>query len=158
MPASGSAVLDGATFDLHGGLGVIDWTRSRAKRETTWKWASFASHQRGQALGLNLSAEVYDDDRGASRENAMWVDGVVRPLGGVRFELPELGGRDSEPWHLIGDEVDLVFEPQGARSQRLDLRVIRSQFVQPFGAFHGKVAEHVIDGAFGVVEDHVSVW
>ena len=158
LPAAGTAVLGGATFDLQGGLGALDWTRSRANRETVWKWASFASHQGGRALGLNLSAEVYEDSVGASPENAYWVDGEVHPLGAVRFELPPEGERTTHPWKLVGDEVDLVFEPLGARAQRLDLRLIQSTFVQPYGSFHGRIAEHAIDGAFGVVEDHQSLW
>jgi len=30
--------------------------------------------------------------------------------------------------------------------------------VQPYGTFHGRLADHVVDGAFGVVEDHESLW
>jgi len=157
MPTSGSAMLGERVFDLHGGLGVLDWTRSRAKRETVWKWASFASRQGPHALGLNLSAEVYDR-QGVSEENAYWVDGKVFPLGAVRFELPDEGARATEAWHLVGDRVDLTFRPLGARSQRLDLRVVRSIFVQPYGAFHGRLGDHVIRDAFGVVEDHQSLW
>ncbi len=158
MPASGTAVLGGRTFDLGGGLGVLDWTRSRAKRETIWKWASFASRQGEHDLGLNLSADVYEDARGVSQENAYWVDGAVHPLGHVDFELPPEGRHATHPWKLTGEGVDLVFEPAGARAQRLDLRLIRSTFVQPYGTFHGRLADHVVDGAFGVVEDHESLW
>ncbi len=157
MPASGTVMLGDHPFDLHGGLGVLDWTRSRAKRETVWKWASFASHQDGHAIGLNLSAEVYDR-HGVSEENAYWVDGKVFPLGAVRFELPPERALATEPWHLVGDRVDLTFRPLGARAQRLDLRLLQSIFVQPYGAFHGRLADHVIHDAFGVVEDHRSVW
>lgn len=157
MPATGSAMLGHRVFDLHGGLGVLDWTRSRARRETVWKWASFASRQSGHALGLNLSAEVYDRE-GVSEENACWVDGKVSPLGKVRFELPAEGAQATDPWRLVGEQVDLTFHPLGARSQRLDLRVIRSIFVQPYGVFHGRLAGHLIRDAFGVVEDHQSLW
>ena len=157
LPVAGSAMLGGRTFDLHQGLGVLDWTRSRANRETTWKWASFAAREGSHVLGLNLSAEVYDRS-GVSQENAYWVDGVVHPLGHVRFDLPAEGARDRDRWRLVGDEVDLVFEPLGARAQRLDLRLVRSTFVQPYGVFHGRLADHTVDGAFGVVEDHQSVW
>lgn len=157
LPATGSLLLGDRSFDLHGGLGVLDWTRSRAKRETVWKWASFASHQSGHAIGLNLSAEVYDR-KGVSEENACWIDGEVSPLGRVRFELPPAGALATEPWHLVGDRVDLTFHPLGARAQRLDLRVLQSIFVQPYGAFHGRLAGHAIRDAFGVVEDHRSLW
>lgn len=157
MPASGSLMLGDAHLDVHGGLGVLDWTRSRAKRETVWKWASFASRQGDRAIGLNLSAEVYDRG-GVSEENAYWVDGEVFPLGRVAFQVPPEGSRETDAWQLVGDRVDLTFRPLGARSQRLDLRVLRSVFVQPYGVFHGRLADHVIHDAFGVVEDHESLW
>ncbi len=55
---------------------TLDWTRSHATRETTWKWASFAGLASTRAgdvsVGLNLSAEVYED-----KENAFWLNGKV---------------------------------------------------------------------------------
>ena len=113
----------------------------------------------GHSLGLNLSAEVYDDANGDSLENALWVDGRVQPLGGVEFDVPPIPG--VEDWHIRsreGDEVDLVFRPLGARAQHLDMKVLQSDFVQPYGTFHGHVAGHRVDDLFGVVEDHLSVW
>ncbi|MGE0709659.1 MAG: DUF2804 domain-containing protein [Planctomycetota bacterium] len=147
------------------GLAALDWTRSVALRETRWKWASFAAPlPDGRAVGLNLSADVYVGASGESRENALWIDGRVHPLGGVRFELPADPAR--EPWRIRGQvpgELDLEFLPLGARAQRVDFKLIRSDFVQPYGRFRGSVrppgAEAVsVEGAFGVVEDHVSLW
>lgn len=146
------------------GLGTLDWTRSVALRETTWKWASFTTRGAdGHRIGLNLSAEVYDDADGASRENAAWLGDRPHVLGGVRFEVPAHPERD--PWRirsLHGDEVDLTFQPMGARSQNVDYRLIRSEFVQPYGRFTGTLRVSgvtvPVDGAFGVVEDHRSLW
>ena len=160
LPVRGTALLGSAVHDLHGGLATLDWTRSLANRETRWKWASFASHQGGRRIGLNLSAEVYDDAEGVSLENAYWIDGDVHPLGAVSFALPETDRRAVDPWVIRSADgrVDLTFSPLGARSQRVDLRVLRSAFVQPYGTFEGTLDGHRIDQAFGVVEDHQSVW
>jgi hypothetical protein len=142
------------------GFGVSDWTRSLADRETTWKWASFAgSDTEGRVLGLNLSSEVYDDPEGNSQENALFVGGEVQALGGVRFVLP--ADPRAQAWEIRsrhGREVELRFVPLGAREQNLQLGVIGTRFVQPYGTFHGRVLDHRIDGAFGVVEDHRSLW
>jgi hypothetical protein len=160
LPLAGQLTLDDTRIDLEGGLGTIDWTRSMAHRETRWKWASLSTRTAdGSTFGLNLSAEVYDDPRGHSRENAYWRDGCVTPLGGVSFHVPERPTAD--PWRirsLEGDEVDLAFQPLGARAQRLDLGLVRSDFVQPYGMFRGIVAGHELVDAFGVVEDHLAVW
>lgn len=160
LPLEGHLTLGGTPVDLEGGLASIDWTRSLARRETRWKWASVSTRLAdGSTLGLNLSAEVYDDPGGHSCENAYWHDGRVTPLGGVAFHMPARPAH--EAWHirsLRGDEVDLTFQPLGAREQRLNLGLVRSDFVQPYGSFRGTVAGHRLDDAFGVVEDHLSVW
>ncbi len=147
------------------GLASLDWTRSQAERVTRWKWASTALELAdGRQLGLNLSAEVYDDAAGNSRENALWLQGRRFDLGGVRFELP--GKPDREPWRiqsLSGAEVDLVFRPLGARRQNLRAGVVVSKFIQPYGLFSGHVQPQGhsairFSDAFGVVEDHYAKW
>ncbi|MBM4344968.1 MAG: DUF2804 domain-containing protein [Deltaproteobacteria bacterium] len=146
------------------GLATSDWTRSVALRETRWKWASLVAHlPAGRRLGLNLSAEVYDDARGHGRENAVWIDGAVWPIGGVRFAVP--ADPERAPWRIDSLEdgaVDLRFEPMGARRQDLDFGAVASQFVQPFGRFFGRVVVAgntvPIAGAVGVVENHRARW
>ncbi len=158
--ASGRLTLGARTIDLEGGLGASDWTRSQANRVTTWKWASLSGFLAdGAPIGLNLSADVYDDDRGHSVENALFVDGEVRPLRGVRFEVPANPRTDRWTIRSIdGDEVELDFQPAGALEERMNFGVVRSDFVQPYGHFSGRVGGHDVTGCFGVVETHLSVW
>ncbi|MCO4763612.1 MAG: DUF2804 domain-containing protein [Myxococcales bacterium] len=151
-------------------LATVDWTVGWMKRETRWKWASTCwtdpswTGAGGQGCGLNLSAEVYEDAAGHGLENAVWLGGKVYPLGGVRFDVP--AQPDANQWHIrsmVGDEVDLTFTPHGARMEKLHLGLVVSDFVQPYGVFSGVLrppggAEQRIDGAFGVVEDHLSRW
>jgi hypothetical protein len=144
------------------GLATLDWTRSAALRTTRWNWASTATRLNdGRRFGLNLSAHVYDDASGASVENALWLDGRLHVLGGVKFRLP--ASPASEVWQLTGEGIALAFTPFGARQQRVNLGIVRSEFVQPFGVFAGHVRmpdgeELRIPPAFGVVEDHLAVW
>lgn len=159
-PATGHFELGARPIRLDGGLGASDWTRSQANRITEWKWASLSGFvDGGTAIGLNLSAQVYDDERGHSMENALWIDGEVQPLGGVRFEVP--ADPTAERWairSLEGDEVDLRFEPVGARQERTNFGLVRTEFVQPYGNFTGRVRGRDVRGCFGVVETHLSVW
>lgn len=164
QPCTGTMQLRGQRREIRG-LASLDWTRSQAERVTRWNWASAAMQlPDGRQLGLNLSALVYDDAAGHSRENAMWLQGRRMDLRGVRFELP--AKPDREPWRiqsLSGDEVDLTFRPLGVRRQNLQVGVVASRFIQPYGLFSGHLqpqghsAIRFVD-AFGVVEDHYAKW
>jgi hypothetical protein len=157
---SGHLTFAGTPIPLSAGFATLDWTRSQADRETVWNWASFAGHDtEGRALGLNLSANVYDDVRGDSEENAAYLDGKAVALSGVDFVVPR--SPDRMPWRIaskVGDEVSLVFSPLGVRAQNLDLGLVKSNFVQPFGTYAGRVLGRTVEGVFGVVEDHHAVW
>jgi hypothetical protein len=159
-PASGHLELGAHSIRLDGGLAASDWTRSQASRVTKWKWASLSGFlQDGTSIGLNLSSQVYDDAKGHSVENALWIDGAVRPLSGVRFEVPT--APKSKRWvirSVDGNEVDIEFEPLGAREEHTNFGLVRTDFIQPYGRFAGHVCGHDITGCFGVVETHLSVW
>lgn len=159
-PASGQLELGTRSIRLDGGLAASDWTRSQATRITEWKWASLSARLAdGTPVGLNLSAQVYEDERGHSVENAFWIDGHVRTLSGVVFDVPE--HPKMQCWRIRSietDEVDLEFEPLGAREEHSNFGLVRTDFVQPYGRFVGRVCGYDITGAFGVVEVHLSVW
>lgn len=164
LVAQGVLTVGGASGTVDG-LATLDWTRAHALRTTRWKWASLATQTTEGRLGLNLSAEVYDDASGASLENAVWLAGQPHLLPGARFELPDQP--QTEPWRIVsmddGASFDLRFVPTGARAQDVRAGIIRSSFVQPFGIYSGWVAvpgagKVSVDGAFGVTEDHLSVW
>jgi hypothetical protein len=142
-------------------LGASDWTRSFCLHETVWKWASFAGvTTQGIRLGLNLSAQIYDNSAGESIENAYWVNDKVCGLGRVDFHLPQDPSKDT--WIIqsptSNPEVDLKFQPLGARKQNTGFGFIKSSFVQPFGTFSGRLGEHQVENIFGVVEDHYARW
>lgn len=161
---SGSLSLGTAHYAVDG-LASLDWTRSRAQRITRWRWASaMLALPDGRNVGLNLSALVYDDAAGHSRENALWLQGRRFPLRGVEFIVPQRP--ELQTWQiqsLQGDEVSLEFQPLGARRQNLSLGLVVSKFIQPYGLFNGSIRLQghspirLVD-AFGVVEDHYAKW
>ncbi len=153
----GRVQVDEQTYPLGDALAVSDWTRSLAARETRWKWCALSAQAGTSRLGLNLSAEVYDED-GASQENARYQDGRVVPLARAIFEVPERPALDAWRVRTVDNEVDLVFTPLGARQQHLNAGLLRSDFVQPYGTFVGRIGNQQIADAFGVVEDHHAVW
>lgn len=156
-------------IDLGEAVAGIDWTRSVALRETRWQWSALQGRTpQGSLVGLNLSAQVYDDEQGDSQENALWLDGRVYLLGGVQFELPN--NPRCEPWKIRSrstgsPEVDLVFTPLGTREEQLNAGVIKSNFIQPYGTYQGTLCPKdgalpsiSVNGLLGVVETHHSVW
>lgn len=146
------------------GLSASDWTRALSKRETRWNWATAGVVMPdGRRVGLNLSAHVYDDANGESEENIVFVDGRPHSLGGARFELPAEPVR--QPWRVQSHrdgEFDLTFHPRGAHHENTNAGVLMSRFVQPYGEFEGWVTisgeRLTVDGARGVVEDHLARW
>jgi hypothetical protein len=54
--------------------------------------------------------------------------------------------------------VDLSFAPEGYRAQNIDLKLISSRYVQPFGTFSGTLGGVAIADVAGVTEDHVARW
>ncbi|MEW6774746.1 MAG: DUF2804 domain-containing protein [Bdellovibrionota bacterium] len=161
LPASGEFRYGNETIRAEKALAAIDWTRSVARRETKWKWASFSGRAPdGRALGLNLSSDVYEGPGGVSQENAFWIEGKAHPLGSVRFELPPDPRRGA--WRLQSKEIDLEFTPWGTREEHVNFGLVRSDFIQPCGIFSGHVligGEKIgIKNIFGVVEDHLAKW
>ena len=69
------------------------------------------------------------------------------------------GPRDS-PWRIRSEDgrVDLTFTPEGYRAQTIDLKVISSRYLQPFGTFSGQIDGVAIEGLPGVTEDHAARW
>jgi hypothetical protein len=139
---------------------IFDITDGYPPRTTVWHWLSLAGKcTKGRTVGINLCSLHNDSDR--ARENVLWVDGNAIALGAVKF-LFDATRRDSTPWTIVGEGIDLRFEPSGLREGNENLLVVVSRFVQPFGRFFGTVTANGttlrLDGVTGVVEDHYAMW
>jgi hypothetical protein len=91
-------------------------------------------------------------------ENAVWIDGEPRAVGPVTFSFESR--TPLAPWRVqsAGGRVDLTFRPEGFRAQTIDLKLIASRYLQPFGTFSGQVDGVAIEGVPGVTEDHAARW
>ena len=79
-------------------------------------------------------------------------------MGPVEFSFqPEA---PHAPWRVRSDDghVDLTFHPEGHRAQTVDLKLISSRYVQPFGTFSGSLDGVAVEGLPGVAEDHAALW
>ena len=187
-PESSDRLFD---YKFQNGMATVDWTKQLARRTTIWKWVSVSARAMvrpaggngsatEQDVGINLSTDVFEDVHGVSTENAVWVDGKVQVLGNVAVVPPADTERSSTTWKILAGNsacdapcesqssascecFDVTFKPRGAREEHLNVWLIQSDFVQPYGTFDGHV--RLADGtriqlqdAYGVCEDHLSVW
>ena len=163
VPASGTVVWDGATYDLRalGVYGHHDWSAGYMRRETFWNWGCLSGRlPDGRAVGLNVSCGVNET---SFTENCFWLDGRLHKLDTVHFEYDrrEL----ARPWRLssFDGRLKLEFRPEGAHAEKVNAWVLASNFNQLFGRYHGwletAAGERMgIDGMLGYVESHYAKW
>ncbi len=132
---------------------ILDIHKAHYPRHTFWNWATFAVADEAGVLGLNLTRNVVTDP--SLHENALWTDGELSLLGAARFDFS-----DEACWRVgtEDDFVDLEFRAQGERREDLRAVLVESVFRQRFGVFSGRVGDRRVEQAFGLVEDHRSVW
>ena len=154
VPAQGEVRCGNATFPVRGELAGLDYTHGFLARETAWRWA-FATGRAGtRRVAFNFS-EGFLQGQG---ENAIWIDSGPQPAGKISFTFD--GAAPLSPWRIRSEDgsVDLVFQPEGYRAQTIDLKLILSKYLQPFGTFSGRLHGVQVDGLAGVAEDHAARW
>jgi hypothetical protein len=152
VPMRGSAVLEGREIALDG-EGATDETAGYHERYTSWLWsAGVGRGAGGERVGWNLVQGVNDAPGGSER--AVWVDGEAFEPAPVRFER-DLSGVEFSG----GERLEFSAWPEATRSDRTNLLLLRSDYVQPFGEFSGDLPGGLrLSGGFGVMEAHTAVW
>jgi hypothetical protein len=167
LAVAGSVVVHGPggarTLSLDGGLGGYDYTKGMLPRRTAWRWAYGTGRLAdGTVVGFNMS-EGFSGVGERSRENAVWVDGRPSALDArTRFEFDRTDVM--RPWRVTTADgmVRLRFEPVAAHNEFLDVKAVRSLFIQPVGHFSGEIdvagRTYVLERVPGVVEDSEILW
>ncbi|MCB0863687.1 MAG: DUF2804 family protein [Solirubrobacterales bacterium] len=152
VPVTGQIEADGRIFEVDG-FGVDDESAGYHARHVAWFWsAGIGTSVDDRALGWNLVEGINDSE--TSSERSVWVDGVPREPGPVRFE-----GLEAVRFKGETGDPGLVFEFGGAERRRHDrLGPIRSDYVHRFGAFSGSLDGIPLASATGVMEDHKVAW
>lgn len=159
LRVSGSLVLDGQPLELTKARGGIDFSAGFMRRETSWRWSSINTLLDCVPFGLNLACGV--NETGLC-ENALWYDGTIQHLSPARFEF-ERG--QATPWRIstLCGEVDLTFESDFCRQEKLQLGLLASNFRQYVGFYNGTL--RLNDGrilqlqhCLGLAEDHYAKW
>jgi len=155
LPVSGSFVARGQTYtcDAAHSFAVLDIHQAHYPRHTFWKWATLAVRTDAGVVGLNLTENPVTD--AACHENAVWRDGELSLV-----EAPTFDFSDEDAWSVRTQDgrVDLTFDALGERREDIRAGVIESVFRQRYGHFTGTVDGVEVSRAFGLMEDHKSVW
>lgn len=159
LPASGYVTVKGTPRPLEGAMGGLDYTHGFLPRITRWRWAYFmGKSESGEPVAMNL-VEGFNGEP----ECAVWVGDKLFPVGEGRFTFD--AKQPLEPWQVATacGSVDVRFSPVGMHAEKRDLRIIRSEFVQPVGTFHGTLRlpgrlPIELVGVPGVVEDQSVRW
>jgi hypothetical protein len=158
LPVSGELVVRGERRSLDGAFGGWDYTHGYLARHTQWRWAYLLGRAKtGERVGLNLVEGFLGE-----RECGVWIDDVLHPIGEGRFEFDPRA--PTQPWRIRSTDgaLDLHFEPGGIHAERTDFKVLKSNFVQPVGAYRGSITvggkTYEVDRVLGVAEDQDVLW
>lgn len=153
---TGDMRIAGQRTSLDGAFAGYDYSHGLMPRRTRWNWAFAMGYAKdGRRVAFNVTEGFVGE-----AECAAFVDDRVVPLKQPRFALDRKA--TERPWQLSGPEIDLTFDVGAVHAQRTNLLLVRSRFLQPVGAFRGRLVldgqDVELDGVPGVVEDQDVVW
>jgi len=157
----GSIKWEDKNIDTSNLLASVDWSCGYMRRETFWMWASLSCKaQDGTKIGFNLAAGVNET---TDTENGLWINDKLIKLDRADFKFDR--NNRTNTWHVKTTDglIDLRFEPEGERKEKINAIVLASNFTQLFGRFYGTVKDtegnnYTIDGSMGFCEDHYAKW
>jgi hypothetical protein len=157
LPTELKIEYEGKTYQVSGNYGAIDFSKGYPPRETVWNWLAFiGTTQTGKNVSVNLVKHFNQD-----MENILWVDGKKTILSSATFTMQKPFDKNSWRIKTLDEILDCTLTPSGARSENINLLVMKSIFVQAYGKISGTL---LINGAkeiftaTGVAEDHHALW
>ncbi|MEZ4458688.1 MAG: DUF2804 family protein [bacterium] len=138
----------GASHTFVDGWGLLDHSHGIMARETSWLWAMGGGATRdGEAIGFNAISGF-----NADLENFVWINDTVVALKRVTFEQGDV-------WRIHDESgaLDLSLRVDATRSEALDLKLVRSDYVQPLGLWAGTIGGESVE-LYGVAENHRATW
>jgi len=150
VPVRGVVDIGGEWREIDG-VAFVDESAGYHDRHTAWKWSAGNGVARdGRAVAWNLVAGVHDAP--TASERSVWVDGDPSEVGPVEFasDLSRVSFTEGGA---------LEFTEWAARTEDMNLLVMRSHYRQPFGTFAGTLPGGVeLAEGYGVMEEHDVLW
>lgn len=159
LPSQIKVDYKGEVFESNGDFGTVDFSKGYPPRHTFWNWASIVgTTEDGRVFGANLL-----DGHNDKYENVAWVgkDRILLPIADFKYSKGK--NIDKDNWYIKSRNGDLevTYTPLGLRKENLNALVMRSNFIQCFGKFEGRVkhnAEWVKFSGYGPCEEHEALW
>lgn len=149
MKASGKMMFYGKENSFEEkAIGIIDDHKGQYPYHMKYNWVTGCKMDEGKIRGFNLTKNQIIHQE-TYNENCLWIDGKVKTLPPVEFELLK------DKW-LIRDKEGLVnikfiLENDFVINQNKGLVAV--DYRAPFGLFEGEIAGEKVDGFFGMGED-----
>lgn len=159
LGANGTVRVGDRKFSLQDSVAGIDYSQGLLARRTKWHWAFGMGHDRSdRRIALNL-VEGFN----GQRECVVWVGQDLFAMQEAVFEVPD--DPFCKRWRITTPDgvVSLDFHPLDGHRERLNARVVRSDFVQPAGTFSGAIhlpgrQQLLFDNVPGVAESQDITW
>ncbi|MDC0230633.1 DUF2804 domain-containing protein, partial [Aureispira] len=140
--------------DLYGG---IDFSKGYPPKHTTWNWTSFLGQlEDGTPVGINVV-----DQFNNNMENAVWLGQERILIGDVSYSYNKPLNKSEWSVRSLNGNMELNMSPNGSRKENINLKLIKSKFIQVFGMIEGKIKHEgtwkKLSG-FGVMEEHEAIW
>ena len=150
VQAHGSVQVSSSRLPVEA-VALIDDNAGYHPRHTRWQWCGGAGTTvEGRSVAWSVIVGLNDSPE--QSERTVWVDGVDREVGPVRFE-PDLS------CVYFAEGAEIRFTAEAVRERRDNLLLIRSRYRQPFGAFTGALPGGlVLREGYGVMEEHEAYW
>jgi Domain of unknown function (DUF2804), N-terminal/Domain of unknown function (DUF2804), C-terminal len=118
-------------------FGLLDFGRGFYPPRLFWYWATGSGKDGdGKLVGWNLGHGNNPDE---VNENTLFYDGKLHKIGSVNCEVPS--GDLYKPWKVWTDDgrVDLVYSPENAKYNEVNLGLLYSKGQGVLGVFNGSV-------------------
>lgn len=152
----GELVVEGKRLSLGGALVAFDHTHGFLARHTVWRWAlGLGRLASGERVAFNVVQGFVGEP-----ECAAWIGDTLVPLGEGVFTFDQ----PMDTWKIrtTCGALDVSFRPSAIHSEAKNFGIVRSEFIQPVGAFDGTLhidgTSHTLERIAGVTEHQDVLW
>ncbi len=140
--------------DLYAGL---DFSKGYPPKHTNWNWTSFTGIlEDGTPVGINVV-----DQFNKNMENVIWIDKERILIGDVNYSYSKPA--EKSEWRVRSENgnLELTMIPKGNRKEHINLKLLKSKFIQVFGTIEGRINHNGVWKnltGYGVMEEHEAIW
>ena len=94
-------------------------------------------------------------------ENVVWIGTERILIGDVKYHYSKPLTKSKWTVRSLNGDLELQMLPNGSRKENLNLKLLKSKFIQVFGAIEGQIrheGEWKKLSGFGVMEEHEAIW